>query len=397
MLDYSIAIISLIIGSISLIYYALNSYMAIKYKDKTQIPQKNTTKDVTIVVPVYNEDKALFEKCISQIKKQKVQFLVVSDALKEPYSSITLKNGGKFIFQSKRGGKRKALAIAMKHVNTKYVLFVDSDTIIPDNTTISMLSNFNQNVGGVGTAISIILDESWISYCSEFFQKAKELVFKAMASTGNIFVISGRCAMYRTEAIKPFILSSAFQQNLIMGKRGLIAEDMHITSHILKLGYKAVIDYNVTVLTEAQSSMGDMFRQLVRWARGGYLYFFRDIYDGSYIQKGALYSFEMFYIYLLPLALVITALVRLRLMLSLGLTNILVTSSAGLGALAFLPELSLSISIIGIAIFAIALSRSISKKKLKTLAAGGVMSIIMLLASLYALLTVWNQGEWLTR
>lgn len=408
MLEYYVALISLLIGAASFIYYSINSYMSMRYKDTPSMLPKENTKDVTIVVPVYKESEKTFRECIAAIKRQGSKFVVVCDSVEQPYNNITNKNGGTFVFQKERHGKRRAVSAAMGHVKTKYVLFVDSDTVIPDNAVRSMLSKFDENVGGVGTAISIRTKDDWVSYCSEFFQKAKEMVFKAMASSGSIFVISGRCAMYRTEAIKPFLQSKEFTDNMILGRKGTIAEDMHMTSHILKLGYKAVIDYNVNVITEPQGNMKAMFKQLVRWARGGYLYFFKDLYDGSYVSRGALYSFEMFYIYLLPIAIAATALLRLRLILGYGLLNllngglsgiwkILFLNSASLGGLALAPELSLSVSIIGIAIFIYALSRTITRKRLKTIAAGGIMSAMMLLASLYALLTVWNQGDWLTR
>jgi cellulose synthase/poly-beta-1,6-N-acetylglucosamine synthase-like glycosyltransferase len=408
MLEYDIAIISLGIAAASFIYYFINSYMSLRYKEPLPNSKQLSVKNVTIVVPVYKENVKVFTNCIKAIKKQGANFIVIGDSSNQPYRSITTNNGGKFILNKERGGKRKAISTAMNYVNTKFVLFVDSDTMIPAHALTSMLSKVKDDVGGVGTAISIKLEDNWVSYCSEFFQKAKEMVFKAMSSSGNIFVISGRCCLYRVEAIKPFMQSDQFIENKVFGKKGLIAEDMHITSHILKSGYKAVIDYNVNVVTESQKDIKQVFNQLVRWARGGYLYFFRDITEGTYIQKGALYSFEMFYIYLLPLALVIVGILRLKFILSYGvlnivtsgvtgLSNILFLNAQSLGSLAYFPMLTLFLSIVGTSLFVIVLSKTISKNKLRTLAAGAVMTVLMFAASIYALLTVWNQGDWLTR
>jgi cellulose synthase/poly-beta-1,6-N-acetylglucosamine synthase-like glycosyltransferase len=408
MLEYDVAIISIILAAVSLFYYIINSYMALSYKDTTKNPKRPNPKDVTILVPVYNEDKNTFTKCIEAIKNQNTKFIVVGDGVDEPYNSITKRNGGTFIFLKKNGGQRKAHAAGIKKITTKYVLFVDSDTIIPANTLTSMLSKFDDNVGGMGTGISIKLEDNWVSYCAEFFQRAKEIVFKAMASEGRpIFVIGGRCCLYRVDAIKNFMGSDEFLENRIFGKKCVIAEDMHITSHILKSGYKAVIDYDVNVVTDSQKSFKMLFNQMVRWARGGYLYFFKDLTDGSYIKKGALYSFEMFYIYLLPTVLIIAGLLRLRLMLSYGLlsitsgfsglSNLILLNPANLGSLSYLPLMALILNMVGVVIFVLALSRTITKKKLKTIAAGSVASIVMLCASMYALLTVWEQEAWLTK
>ncbi len=407
MLAYNIAIVSLAIGAISFIYYITNSYMGLKYKHKAKPNKTDTEKDVTIIVPVYKEDPKLFAKCIESIKRQNTAFIVAGDSSDEPYRTITERNGGQFILLKERGGKRRAQSTAIKHIKTNYVLFVDSDTLIPDHAVRSMLSKFSGNIGGVGTKISIRLENNWVSYCSEFFQKTKELVFRAMASKGPILVISGRCAMFKTEAIKPFLLSDEFIENRILGKRCMIADDMHLTNHILNAGYGAVIDYDVNVVTDAQQSMKQMFNQMVRWARGGYLYFLKDIYEGTFIDKGAMYSFELFYIYLLPIVLVITGISRFRLMLSYGLAGSLSGGISGLthlfllnsnlGGASVIPVVTATLGLAGLVVFVYALLKTIPKNRLKTLAAGGIASIIMFCASVYALFTMWEQEGWLTR
>jgi len=407
MLEYNIAIISVILAAVSLFYYAINSYMAMNYADTTKNTQKPNLKEVTILVPAYKEDEETFTKCIEAIKEQGTKFIVVGDGTEQPYRKVTEKNGGKFVFLRKNMGQRKAHAAGLKYVKTKYVLLVDSDTIIPKNTLQSMLSKFDDSVGGMGTRISIKLEDNWVSYSTEFFQRAKEIVFKAMASNGRpIFVIGGRCCLLRVSAIKSLMESEEFQENKIFNKKCVIAEDMHITNHLLKSGYKAVIDYDVNVVTDAQKDFKLLFKQMVRWARGGYLYFFKDITDGSYIKRGTLYSFELFYIYLLPTVLIITGVLRLRLELNYLLTAItsgisgigsLLFLNSSLGSLSYLPVLALVLNIIGVAIFVYALTRTIKTKRLKTIAAGGIATVIMFFASIYSLLTVWEQEKWLTK
>lgn len=406
MLEYDIAILSLAAGFVSFVYYIVNSYMSFRYKDMSRSSVKVDLKEVTILVPVYKEEKEAFEKCIAAISTQGVKFKVVGDGVCEPYRSITKAYCGRFIFLKRNVGKRAALSAGIKHIRTKYTLFVDSDTIIPKNTLTSMLSKFDRLVGGMGTSISIKLEDNWVSYAAEFFQRAKEVVFKAMSSNGPIFVIGGRCCLYKTDAIKSFMLSDEFLNSRVLGRRCLIADDMHITSHILKNGYKVAIDYDVDVVTDSPKSFRMLFKQIIRWARGGYLQFFRDLADGSYIKKGALYSFEMFYIYLIPITVLFIGLMRLELTLSgilkilggdiSGIGNMIFLNSA-LGSLSTLPYVSFALGITGTSIFLIVLSRKVSRKRTKLLVAGAFMSALMFAASIYALFTVWEQGSWLTR
>ncbi|MGD0510296.1 MAG: glycosyltransferase [Candidatus Micrarchaeaceae archaeon] len=405
---YFLIIISSIVGGVSFVFYVFNSYMAYNYKNKFTNPEKPDKKEVTVVVPVYNEGRKAFEKCIESISKQNTEFIVACDYHKEPYSSITKKYGGNFIFNEKRGSKRAAMATALGSVNTKYVLFVDSDTTLPMNTLESMLSKMSPEIGGVGTSITVRLEDNWISYCSEFFQKAKELVFKTMSFSGYIFVLGGRCALYRTDLIKDFVQSNEFLNDKAFGKRVLISEDTHLTGYVLKHNYKVVIDYDVVVETESQKSMDKMFKQVVRWARGSYIYFFKDIADGSQMKRGLMYSFEMFYTYLIPIAILTLGILRFNFLLNYGVLNIFTNGITGItnyifigvksfGAMRIVSTISIILGAISTVIFLVILSFSMTRKKLKTIVAGGVMSVILLVATLYALFTIWEQEDWLTR
>ncbi|MDE1870676.1 MAG: glycosyltransferase [Candidatus Micrarchaeota archaeon] len=409
MLGYYFAVVTLVIALASFLYYSINSYMALSYSEEIRAPSTDAdVSDATVIVPVYEEDPETFKQCIEAIKLQGSKFIVVGDSSNEPYRKITTGNGGSFIFLKKHSGQRAAHAAAMKHVDTKYVLLVDSDTIIPPNALKSMLSKMDDGIGGVGTRISIKPD-GWVSYSAEFFQRAKDVIFKAMASSGYIFVVGGRCCLLRTSAVKGFMASEEFLESKVLGRKCIIAEDMHITNHMRKLGYKAVIDYGVNVVTDAPRTFGSLFKQMVRWARGGYIYFLKDIADGAFFKNGALYSFEMFYIYLLPVTILVTGIIRIQIMMEYGASNIIGSGIGSIGNLMFLNTklmgsgvatymgIAMIVSTIGTIVFLLTLLKFITKSRLKTMALGGITSLIMFLASIYALATVWKQDDWLTR
>jgi cellulose synthase/poly-beta-1,6-N-acetylglucosamine synthase-like glycosyltransferase len=370
----------------------------------------DSPKDVTIVVPVYNEDKEMFRKCISSLSLQKSQIIVIGDSSLEPYRSITEEFGGKFIYQQIRRGKRNSISNGIKYVTTKYVLFVDSDTIIPNNTVISMLSKFNNKIAGVGTAVSANIEKNNIlSYSSEFFEKLKEVVFRTMSLHGNVMVLDGRCAMYNTNIIKDFMLSNEYTENKIFGKKSLLAEDRHLTSYIIKRGYKAVIDYDIAAVTAPQKNFNLMFKQMVRWSRAGYLYFFKELADGTYFRRGMFYSFEMTYMYIFPIALLFLSLFKLDIISIHGLSHYLsfqanhLSNLLNLNFSGFSKELIFymwvqALTLIGLIAFTIAVAVRITKGiKMKTLAVGAIVLIMMFAASIYGLLTIWKQNEWLTR
>ncbi|MDP8205846.1 MAG: glycosyltransferase [Candidatus Electryonea clarkiae] len=58
------------------------------------------------------------------------------------------------------GGKIHALTIAMKHVDTEYVLMTDADCIVPESWIRTIVSHFAQDVVAVGSMVSCGPDEN---------------------------------------------------------------------------------------------------------------------------------------------------------------------------------------------------------------------------------------------
>ena len=408
MVDY-VFVATAIFGVVSFTYYTLNSFMALRYKSAHKKAAKLAdASDLTIVVPVYNEEEKAFKRCISSVAAQGAHFIVVGDSSLEPYKSITEENGGRFIFLERNVGKRKAIAEGIKEVSTKYVMFVDSDTSISRNAARSMLSMFDDKVGGVGCRISIRKRRGWISYSAEFFERLKEVTFKAMSYAGTVMVLDGRCAAYRTELIRDFMQSEEYRNNSFMGKPSNLAEDRHITSYVSSLGYRTVIDYDAVATTEPQKSPKMFFRQMVRWSRAGYFYFFKEVADGSYFKKGPFYAFEMLYIYVFPIAIIALALARFDVYLSHGLVVALAIESArasrlltyGLAGMS--PEILFYmwieiVGFIGTLVFGTAVGVTILRKKKRTMIMGGIALLMLFAASMYGLASVYKQDKWLTR
>ena len=394
---------------ISFAYYILNSFMALRYNNtRSREHHANKPSDVTIVVPVYNEDEKAFIKCIRSVSAQGAPFIVVGDSSLEPYKSITESMYGRFVYLRKNMGKRRAIAEGIKLVDTPFVMFVDSDTSISRNAVRSMLSRFSSDVGGVGCRILIRKRPGWVSYSAEFFERLKEVTFKAMSYAGTVMVLDGRCAAYRTPLVKDFMQSDEYLSNMFMGKSSNLAEDRHITSHVSGMGYKTVIDYGVAALTEPQKSPKLFFRQMVRWSRAGYFYFFRELFNGSFFRKGIFYSFEMLYMYVFPIAIIALALTRMDLYLAHGVAFLVASESAHFARLLTYGLSSLNpkmlfymwaelVGFIGTLVFGTAVGLTLLGKRKRTMVLGGVALIMLFAASIYGLVSVYKQDKWLTR
>ncbi len=406
-LEFTTVLIALIFSVISAGFYLINSIRSVFYKDNTKVSD-HKVEEVTIVVPVYNEDSEIFEKVIASLSSQGSPVLVVGDGVEKPYRQIAYKYGCKFIRNKKRGGKRAGMVHAMDYVDTPFVMFVDSDTIVPKDGVAKLLSKFEPDVGGVGANLSVENDGTAVSYSSEFVERSREVVLKAMSVSGSVMLLDGPCAVYRTELVKPFIKSPEFSQLKVFGRRNNqgMGDDRQLTSYIIRSNYRAIKNYDVLVKTQAKQNYKSYVKQQVRWSRTGWYYFFKDLVNGTSRKAGVFYTFELIYLYVLPVVILGLTLAQVyfitshhvpyHLIMSLltpkGLEIFIFQAFSATMSVRFLKLISMIVNGFGVTVFGIAISTNMLKRKLRTFAFGGIALLIMFATFFYGLLTVWKQS-----
>ena len=393
---------------ISIIYYLVNSYHSINYRQPIGTNSVNPDR-VTALIPVYNEDPEIFARVISAVRKQGIKFVVVGDSSFDPYRKITDENGGTFIYLPKHGGKRKAVSEGMREIATDFVLLVDSDTIIPANTVSSMLSKFDPDVGGIGANLSVSRDNNWISYSAEFVERSREVLFRSLSAHGSVMLLDGACVMYRTSLVKPFILSREYTDHRVFGKKSQLGDDRQLTGFIIRSDYKAIKDFDVAVEVTAPKTVGKLVRQNIRWARSNWVNFFRELFNGTAKKAGKFYTFDLLYTYMLPIIFLGLGSVQVYLFFHIDyhflvhhLTYVpslpaLLSRMTDVRAVFFLRILLTLVNYVSTAVFTLAIAFRINKERLKTLGYGTIAMAVMLTTTIYGLLTIWKQNGWMTR
>lgn len=406
-LQLTTVLIALIFSVISALFYLINSMRSVFYKDDTSVNYHDPD-DVTIVVPVYNEDSEIFDSVIRSLSEQGSHLIVVGDGVDFPYKSIAERYNATFIRNEKRGGKRSCMVHAMEYVDTPFVMFVDSDTVVPVNGVRKLLTKFEPDVGGVGPNLSVENDGSAVAYSSEFVERSREVVLKAMSVSGSVMLLDGPCAIYRTPLVKPFILSPEFRELKVFGRRNLqgMGDDRQLTSFVIRSNYRAVKNYDVIVRTQAKSNYKSYIKQQVRWSRTGWYYFFKDLVNGTSRKGGIFYTFELIYLYVLPVVILGLSLTQVYFIAAHHVSERLFADIFSIGgiklllfqvlstsvSIRFLKLLSMIVNGFGITVFGIAISTNMIRKKVRTFAFGGVALLIMFLTFFYGLLTVWKQS-----
>jgi len=403
-----ILLISAFTTLIYFLYYSVNAYYLMKHRFNQVVDEKSHTGDVTVLIPVYEEKVDVFQKVIENVRLERTKFVVVGDSSSEPYRSIVEKSGGLFVQLKERSGKRIAISEGMKYIVSEFVLFVDSDTTIPEGTVSRMLGHFKDDVGGVGANVAIRKNNSGSSYSAEFLERTREVILKAMsAKGGSVMVIDGKCAMYRTSLVKPLLLSDKFRNHTVAGKVAMMGDDQQLTAHIIKQGYKATKCFDLTVETEPPENFKQFAKQSIRWARSSYYYFLKNLVDGTAVKAGAFYTFEAISTFLLPILTLGLGLMRFYFDIHIIGTiagnslDTLVDSITTLTILtksrAFIHPLLTALSIPGPLIFGSAVVTNVRGERLRTLAFGGIALLIIFFTSIYGFLTCWKQSSWLTR
>ncbi|WP_338598852.1 glycosyltransferase [Sulfolobus tengchongensis] len=302
MLDIALYLLLSTIISISTIMYILFTLpLAFTYKPKSSQSDIKRS-DITVLIPVYNEDVSVFKEVINSVKREDLKFVVVGDGCDDPYRKIVESAGGLFIKLPKNGGKRNAIREGFKYVKTPYVLLLDSDTILPENSVEKLASKLSDDVVAVSPEISVLPGKSKIAYhVSEMMQRLREISYRALGKFKSIVSLNGQCILVKTDVIRPLIESEEFNSVKLWRFSTILGDDRQITNYIYSRGYKATVTKDVVVKTKAPDSISGLLKQMVRWYRSNNFFLIKEISDGTLFRKGVFYMFTVLYWYTLPL------------------------------------------------------------------------------------------------
>jgi cellulose synthase/poly-beta-1,6-N-acetylglucosamine synthase-like glycosyltransferase len=393
------------LGAIPVAYLLANALLS-RSRERRRPHVAVDPRDVTIVVPVRGERVECFSESIASVAAQGSPWIVVGDGCEAPYRELTERAGGRFVGLSRHLGKKAAMAAGLERVTTRFVLFVDSDTVLPAGAAARLASYFSGRVGGVGASLSVRDTGTAVARSAEFVERAREVVLRAMSSRGSVLYLDGACAMYRTELVRGFVRSEAFQHARLLGRPSPLGDDWMLTDFVLRQGHETVRAYDVRVQTFPKENFTGFVRQNVRWSRSNWIRFGSYLRFGSPRAVGRFYQFEVVGTYLLPLIALISIATRLPIF-----AHAFSGASTGLSsfgwsvARAFLPlshDLWLSVGRISLMVagafatgaFAGAVVRDASGPRLRLLAYGLLGSAVLFVTSILGLVTFWRIPAW---
>ncbi len=287
---------------------------------------------VSVIVPIYNQ-KGMIEIVIDAIFRStypNLEVIAVNDGSTDGTGEILNKLAKKYptlkVIHKKNEGKRKAVATAFYNSTGKYLILIDSDSVIDENAITELMRAFkaDSKIGGVvGYAKVWNAGKNVLTKCQDVWYDYSFNIRKCAESYyGSVMCLSGCLAGYRREAISEYIpywisarLKDSEDRELTTyvitptGSRKLLtpstkkvlkwmaqyddAEDRGLTGQAL-VDWKAVYVPSAIVYTDVPETFKIFLKQQKRWKKGTLRVNF--FISGFFWRRNPVLSLLLFYV-----------------------------------------------------------------------------------------------------
>lgn len=220
---------------------------------------------VSLLIPSYNSGHTIF-RCIESCKKLRYEgelsISVIDDGSTDgSYEKLMKMQGIQVLRKQKNEGKAAALNSGILQSTADLICCVDSDTYPREDALTHAVRYFqDKKVGAVVLFINTTAPKNFVQSIQEIeYWISFGFFFKTVASIDSLYVTPGPMALYRRQVFQE--LGGFDEKNL--------TEDMEIALRMQRHGWKIRTCHTSVVMTEVPSSISALYRQRLRWLRGG--------------------------------------------------------------------------------------------------------------------------------
>lgn len=297
----TIIVYSTLMSSHTILIFAL-SWFFFRCRRRGKVPDEL----VSVIIPIYNQ-RLMIEEVIAAIYASSYKNIEVvavddgsNDGTKEILDTLAKEYPELKVIHKSNEGKRKAVATGFYASKGKYVVLIDSDSIVDRYAIEEFMKTFEANptVGGV-TGYGKVLnpEENILTKCQDAWYDYAFNIHKTFESIfGCVMCCSGCLAAYRRDAVAryiPYWIQSRIHnsddrdlttytiatpwaknelapisQNLLESMaRYDDSEDRSLTAQAL-VDWETVYVPTAVVHTEVPNNLKKYFRQQTRWKKG---------------------------------------------------------------------------------------------------------------------------------
>jgi cellulose synthase/poly-beta-1,6-N-acetylglucosamine synthase-like glycosyltransferase len=226
-----------------------------------KVEKENLT--ISAIIPAFNEERNIsrtLESLLDQSKKLE-RVIVVDDASSDRTSKIV--EGYKdaiLLKNASRLGKAESINRALGQVYSDLVLIVDADTILEQSFIEKAVDAFHEDI--VAVSGFVLPDKRSSNNAIRMVRVVEDLYAQSTLKKGQsllngLFVVSGCCAVYRTNILRRLGVSS-----------DTVTEDLDLTWSLEKEGLRVWSPLNIYASTIEPSDLREYTAQIRRWYMG---------------------------------------------------------------------------------------------------------------------------------
>jgi len=247
--------------------YTIIMYIYSKKKDET--PQNNHPPSITLIIPMYNEEKVIKEKIENTAKldypKDKLKIIILDDHSTDKSNSIsseaikqTSLNANLIKNQSGKG-KARALNWIFHSLESEITIISDADALLKEDSLLQLTRNFTDpDIGGATGKIIILSDKARASKSQEesyrFFFDVWRLGESRIQS---VSVCNGPLMGFRTDLLKKIKIDP-----------DAYADDSDILFKVIRSGYRVVYEPGAIVYERVPLSVKGRIIQKMKRING---------------------------------------------------------------------------------------------------------------------------------
>jgi biofilm PGA synthesis N-glycosyltransferase PgaC len=227
---------------------------------------------VSIIVPVYNEEKVVSDsiKSLLELDYLNYEIIIVNDGSTDKTKQVAeslvgfqkgLRGDVKVsLIDKPNGGKSSALNAGIKHSKAEIVLCMDGDSqLSPDSITIAVRHFTNPEIGAVAGNVKVLNRRKLFTDLQALeYIEGLNMARSAQSFVKLVNIIPGPIGLFRKKAVE----EAGYYSN------ETFAEDADLTLKILANGWKIYYEPNSISYTEAPEKLSQLLKQRYRWTRG---------------------------------------------------------------------------------------------------------------------------------
>jgi N-acetylglucosaminyltransferase len=232
---------------------------------------------ITVVVPLYNEGKSIYDTIVSLVKldypEDKLTITVVDDCSTDDSYEWASRAAREFpnvtvLRNPFNMGKRKGINHAVRQSQSEIIVSVDSDVIVYPTALRELVARFTSpDIAAVGGRVHVSNpNDNWLSKLQTIkYYFGQEHLKNLERSLKSVMCLSGCLTAYRRHVLLQ--LEPILENRNIAGVAIKYGEDRFLTRQIVKAGYRTVMTMDAMCFTKAPTDLRAYFNQQLRWKR----------------------------------------------------------------------------------------------------------------------------------